>query len=92
MRQYVRRIVDGGLHMLLRRYRVIQIGVLTAGALVSLAVVILLLFGSVSAEPAASTPTAQLKTDIVDELELFIELRNTAYENPPIVSLQVFGR
>lgn len=78
--------------MFLVHHRMIQLAIVTIGAIGSLVVAAYVLFSPVEVQSLPQTPTAQLKTEIVDELELFIELRNTAYENPPPVSPQTFGR
>lgn len=91
-RQQMRRLLRSGQQFFLLRYRMLEILVVLIGAVIVVSVIVLVLFGDSPAKTVTAKPSAQLQTDTIDELELFIELRNTAYENPPTVRPEIFAR
>lgn len=76
--------------LLLRRYRVLQMAIVVIGALVSAALAGWILF-TVSSAVSEIDTSVRLDTVVVDEMELLIELRQTALENPPFILGGVFG-
>lgn len=76
-------------NILFSKANVIAVTTVTISAVVAAVVVTWLLFTS---PPAPMQPAAEVKLDIdtIDELELFIETRQTTYENPPRLPVGTF--
>jgi len=65
--------------------------IVVAGAVVSIVMIARILFLDTRSENVIEKQSVRLNNDVIDELELFIETRQTAYENPQDVSRKVFG-
>ncbi|MBI1833602.1 MAG: hypothetical protein HYR90_02130 [Candidatus Andersenbacteria bacterium] len=76
--------------LFLHRYRLLQYTVLVVGALASAAVAASLLLREGELSESNREAPVRLNVDVADELELAIENRQTAYENPPGVSPNIF--
>lgn len=76
--------------LLLERYRLLQYTVLLIGGAISVVLTLWLLFISKPVSQEIEITSTRLNTDTVDELELVIEERQGAYENPPRVPASIF--
>lgn len=82
-----------GQNLILRKFVYIEFFMLVIVALVGGFLVISFLFFEAADPVQTAEPQQQrLTASTIDELELWIEERHTAYQNPPVIPPQVFAR